>query len=334
MTQPSISIIIPVYNVGPYVEDCLRSVMRQTYTGPMECIIVDDCGTDNSMEIVERLVSEYNGPIDFKVLHHTHNRGISAARNTGMDAASGDYLFFLDSDDELTDDCLEVLAEPIEEEFYDVVDGRNSDPLESSSLEVLDTAFELLKPPSVLQGFTKNWGVPVWNRLYKTSFIQNNHLLFKEGLSPEDILWSFQIACLASSFLIINRVTYKYRRRPDGSSSPRHEDEHREGLVSTLKEMSRFLSNQNIKSDDLFRLFSYYFYEALGYYSSSPSIYASAYKSLRPLYCVSLKELIQKNHHRFKACLHDIHFVFPLCIAPYWQYYIYIRLHPTLFHAQ
>lgn len=84
-----VSIIIPVYNVAPYIEDCLRSVMRQTYAGPMECLIVDDCGTDESIHIAERLITEYNGPIHFDILHHNHNRGLSAARNTGIENAVG-----------------------------------------------------------------------------------------------------------------------------------------------------------------------------------------------------------------------------------------------------
>ena len=104
---PKISIIIPIYNVEPYIEDCLQSVMRQTYRGMMECILVDDCGTDNSMKVAEQLIKIYNGPIDFKVLHHEHNRGLSAARNTGIDAACGDYVYFLDSDDWISDDCFE-----------------------------------------------------------------------------------------------------------------------------------------------------------------------------------------------------------------------------------
>ena len=162
MTQPSISIIIPVYNVGPYVEDCLRSVMRQTYTGPMECIIVDDCGTDNSMEIVERLVSEYDGPIDFKVLHHAHNRGVSAARNTGMDAAIGDYLFFVDSDDMLTDDCFEQLARPLASKPFDVVLGKvfsrsyqNSQARNYIENDLINDTE--LYPPMVLQRFRRDW---------------------------------------------------------------------------------------------------------------------------------------------------------------------------------
>ena len=73
MNPPSISIIIPVYNVEPYVEDCIRSLLRQKYDGPMECIVVDDCGTDNSMAVVEQVVAEYNGPITFKILQQLQN---------------------------------------------------------------------------------------------------------------------------------------------------------------------------------------------------------------------------------------------------------------------
>ena len=108
-----ISIVIPVYNVAPYIGDCIRSVMHQTWQGPLECIFVDDCGTDNSMEIVRSIIEENQGNIEFKIIRHKENRGLSAARNTGIAAATGDYVYFLDSDDEITPDCIEALAAPI-----------------------------------------------------------------------------------------------------------------------------------------------------------------------------------------------------------------------------
>jgi len=107
---PSISIIIPVYNVEPYIAECVESVMRQTYTGPMECIIVDDCGTDKSIEIVKQLITEYKGPIDFRIQHHEHNRGLAVARNTDTDAATGDYIYYLDSDDWVEPNIVELLV--------------------------------------------------------------------------------------------------------------------------------------------------------------------------------------------------------------------------------
>lgn len=120
-----VSIIIPVYNVAPYVEDCLRSVMRQSYTGPIECLIVDDCGTDESLPIAERMIVEYDGPIRFEILHHEHNRGLSAARNTGMEKVMGDYVVFLDSDDEISNDCLEKMMSVVQENpEVELVQGR------------------------------------------------------------------------------------------------------------------------------------------------------------------------------------------------------------------
>lgn len=92
-----VSIIIPVYNVAPYVKECLSSVMRQTYRD-MEVIIVDDCGKDESMNIVldnlqgkEEIAPE---GISYKIIRHERNQGLSEARNTGLDIAVGDYVFF------------------------------------------------------------------------------------------------------------------------------------------------------------------------------------------------------------------------------------------------
>ena len=88
-----ISIIIPVFNIAPYIGDCLESVMLQTYTGEMECIIVDDCGIDESIAIAKQMIAKYQGQIEFKIIPHAYNRGLSAARNTGIMHSKGDFIF-------------------------------------------------------------------------------------------------------------------------------------------------------------------------------------------------------------------------------------------------
>ena len=118
-----ISIVVPVYNVAPYVADCFRSIARQTWQGPLECVFVDDCGTDNSMSVVEHCIDDYSGPIDFRIVRHEHNRGLSAARNSGISAATGEYVYFLDSDDELSSDCIASLAAPLANEACDLIIG-------------------------------------------------------------------------------------------------------------------------------------------------------------------------------------------------------------------
>ena len=209
-----ISIIIPVYNVAPYIADCLQSVMRQTYEGSLECILVDDCGSDNSIEIAERLIAEYNGPIEFKVLHHEYNRGLSAARNTGMDAANGKYVYFLDSDDWISDDCIEKLASPLQEEKVDIVIG------DYKTIGELPYTLEL----SLEEGryYTKpidstfcNKGVYVmaWNKLYRKTFLLANGLQFEEGRVHEDEILAFELSCVDKSFFVVQSVTYFYRIR-------------------------------------------------------------------------------------------------------------------------
>lgn len=342
MKRPSVSIIVPIYNVAPYVEDCIRSVMRQTYEGPMECIVVDDCGIDDSMSIVEKVIEDYNGPITFKILHHTHNRGLSAARNTGMDAATGDYLFFLDSDDELTDDCIEKLTKPLETEWYDVVVGNihcfemlpsGQKERKSSLQELKVTEDTLLFKPHLLQTHRKIWGQAAWNKLYRTLFIRHNSLSFKEGLLHEDNLWSFQIACLASSLYCVNSVTYKYVNKRKGSITfYETNQEIADNLIIILKEMSLFVDNNHINAVDVYSFFNNFFIKVLNANSTSLSIYVKTYKQVRPNVKVSLKGMLQANQYNFKKCLHDFHYLFPMNIAPYWQYLINIRFRSFLKH--
>ena len=105
------SIIIPVYQVEQYIQKCLLSVVSQSYTKGIECILVNDCTKDESINIAQKLIDEYRGNIKFRIINREENGGLSAARNTGILEAKGDYLYFLDSDDYITPDCIKVLAE-------------------------------------------------------------------------------------------------------------------------------------------------------------------------------------------------------------------------------
>ena len=95
---------MPVYNVSLYVERCVQSVMNQTYPAT-ECIIVDDASTDDSLARCKRLTDKYKGRTEFTFVLHDTNRGLSAARNTGTYLAKSDYIYYVDSDDEMTPDC-------------------------------------------------------------------------------------------------------------------------------------------------------------------------------------------------------------------------------------
>ena len=193
----NVTIVIPVFNVAPYIGDCLRSVMRQTYMGSIECLLVDDCGTDDSINIAERMIAEYDGTIIFRILHHEGNRGLSAARNTGTFHATGDYLYYLDSDDVITEDCIETLMRIVAEHpDVEMVQGNacrhyaQKEPMvlvKEITVPLAETNDEVRRCYYQLRQFYVN----VWNKLLRRDFVIKNNLLCKEELLFEDNLWIF-----------------------------------------------------------------------------------------------------------------------------------------------
>ena len=317
----SVSLVIPVYNVAPYVEDCIRSVMRQTYDGKVECIVVDDCGTDGSIQTVKKLISEYNGPIAFQILHHTHNRGLSAARNTGIDAAKGDYLFFLDSDDELTDDCLEQLAKPLETEWYDIIVGAiksrtNVRLFSGLELKLADRA--VLRDTEILNTYRTEWNMMVTNKLYRSQFVKHAQLKFHEGLIHEDELWSFQVASLASSLCSVQHVTYLYRIRQGSlaTSSIGHEKANNYSII--IRECAQFAKDRGARNEHVCLILNDLFSLVLRCESSSFSQYKKRYLELVPVVKPPLKFLF----HRSFFHITNFHFFLPTLIAPWWQLHL------------
>ena len=228
----TISVVMPVYNVAPYVERCLLSVMQQTRPAE-ECLIIDDASTDNSVALCERLIANYDGPTRFTILHHDHNRGLSAARNTGTDAATGTYIYYVDSDDEMTTDCLEKLAAPVEQDdSIEMVMGNRS--VDTSAM--IGRKYQLIRKlgtpqPRFMQGTPlelrpneeiRDWfyrgKVPcpltVWNKLLKLSFVKEHQLYNKEGRLYEDTLWTYYLMRCLSHAAFVHEVTYIYYRRP------------------------------------------------------------------------------------------------------------------------
>ena len=214
-----ISIIVPVYNVELYIRECFSSIASQTYDGEMECIFVDDCGQDNSVEILEKMIANYNGDISFSIIHHEHNKGLSGARNTGIRNATGNYIYFIDSDDTITPDCIEKLATLVEKyPGVDLVQGSTKSKLKWFQLahKNFPEYTENLKwiKTTMLQRFT----IPMtaWNKLVKKDLIKEYGLYFEEGLIHEDEVWNFMLAKHVHSIAFCCDITYNYRENPDG----------------------------------------------------------------------------------------------------------------------
>lgn len=209
-----ITIIIPVYDVEKYIVRCIQSVMQQTYNGNIECILVDDCGHDKSIAIVEQLIAEYKGDFSFHILHHDYNRGLSAARNTGIDEATGEYIYFLDSDDELPINAIQLLVKEVEKHpDVELVQGALQSDVYQDYYDI-----SCFKPHQYVNDngwIRRNYycvgkTIPVngVNKLIKLDFLRKNRLYFKEGIIHEDEHWMFYLVKYLKSMAFVFSPTY------------------------------------------------------------------------------------------------------------------------------
>ncbi len=240
----SISIIIPFYNVEKYLEECLRSVMSQTFTD-YECILVDDCGTDNSLKIAQKVISEYQGTSSFRIIHHERNRGVSAARNTGINAAKGDFLFFLDSDDTICPSLLEKAIKVAQKhptaDFvqcnFDVENGADYGQFKEGKYP------EFSDNLSWIHNLLKNYGIPltVTAKLIRRQLFIEKGLFFKEGIIREDTEWYLRMMGWIKSIAFCDTAYYWYRTGNDKSIM--HNEDKTEQVLSCLEILKSIACN-------------------------------------------------------------------------------------------
>ena len=233
-----VSIIIPIYKVEPYIVRCIDSVLHQTYRH-LEVILVDDCTPDRSMEIAREHIekSPLSKDLRFVYLKHDHNRGLSAARNTGIDAATGEYVYFLDSDDEITEDCIESMLS-IAEKYpgVDMVQGNCEVEEHNNYMEYI-VSFDKNRWKTNLYINGTNiadnillcslFPATAWNKLVRRDIIVNNDLYFMEGILHEDDHWRWKINKYIKTIAFCHKFTYWYRvnnsasimRTPDKTNS-------------------------------------------------------------------------------------------------------------------
>ncbi|MBD5232767.1 MAG: glycosyltransferase family 2 protein [Bacteroidales bacterium] len=217
--MPDISIIIPVYNVEDYVAECIRSVINQETDCSIECLIVDDRGTDRSMDVVRETLQNYSGPIEFRIITQPKNGGLSSARNAGIRNASGKYVYFLDSDDLITPDCIAALhqraaehpsAEIIVGDFETFPEKGVWEFLSLRSHDFPDFSDDVNWIRSI---FLRTFPVIACNRFIKRDFIERNNLYFREGILHEDNHWMASAYHSITSVAFVKRTTYLYRMR-------------------------------------------------------------------------------------------------------------------------
>lgn len=216
--NPTISVIIPIYNVEQYLNECVESVLRQSLRD-LEIILIDDGSTDTSGIICDEYLRQDSR---IKVIHQK-NGGLSAARNAGLKVAIGDFVYFLDSDDYIESTALEQLVNTIIEEQADAVffdgyvffDGCKDDPSVSryerkSRYQTLNGRELLL---SLLQNEEYRTAVPMY--FYRRSYLTENRLSFLNGIIHEDELFTFLVHNADGRIAHCHEQLYARRIRPE-----------------------------------------------------------------------------------------------------------------------
>lgn len=265
LSNPKISLIIPVYNVEKYIRKTLESVLAQTFTD-YEVIMVNDGSTDGSLAVLKEYADKYE---NFKLINQ-NNCGSSKARNVGINEAAGDYLAFLDSDDFLKPDFLEVLYSSAEESGADIAccnyylyyeknkkkvympftakTGVYSNEMALKKL-ILDISFHFF----------------MWNKLFKRSLFIENDIVFYD-MYFEDVAICPQLFFYANKVSFVNKALYYYRRH-EGSiisliDAPKTND-----FIKSLGVIRNFLEEKNVyeKYKAVFKIYAFRFKFQVGY---------------------------------------------------------------------
>jgi len=207
--SPLVSVLVPVYNVESYIEPCVRSLFEQTYQN-IEYIFVDDCSSDNSINILQKVLEEYpNRRKQTKIITHEKNKGSATARNTGLDSAKGKYLMFADPDDYTNKHWVEYLLNHAENTSSDIVFcdyynvyGENiiqmSQPKEKKHIDYIKNMYS-----------TGN----LWTKIYRKNLFDDNSIRFPSGLNVmEDLRTNIKLYYFAEKIEKLSKPLYYYVR--------------------------------------------------------------------------------------------------------------------------
>lgn len=219
----SISIIVPVYNVEPYIDDCLRSIVNQSFDKKYEAILINDASTDNSAKICLQYSTEF--PELFLYINNTSNQGVSVSRNLGIEKSTGKYFTFVDPDDLIHPDALRNLFNCAENYKAEIVKGNNTifdDKKEyparySVKHQVLIRHEKIL---SIFFNHDKVRGHP-WGKLFLKSALGD--ISFTAGINmAQDLLYCSEVFSRADTFVLLNDTVYRYRNRSSGSTGRKY----------------------------------------------------------------------------------------------------------------
>ena len=239
-----VSVIIPVFNTEKYLEEAIGSIVNQTLR-EIEIIVVNDCSTDNSAQILERFAQQDSR---IKILTHEKNKGQSVARNTGMGIMKGEYLYFFDSDDVLESDCLRLCYEKSKTEnldflffdavtFYDFKSNVKFNYQRTSDLEP-----KIYSGTEILRILLKkrNHKDTVWLNFIKASYLKSLKLSFIPNINYEDVLFTLKLYAEAKRVSFISRSFFHRRIRENSYMTSKMSERKIDDLLFVSSEVEKY----------------------------------------------------------------------------------------------
>ena len=241
-----VSVIIPVYNVEKYLDDCLQSVLKQDFDD-MEILCVDDCSEDGSRQILERYAAKDSR---IHIISYAKNGGLSYARNRAMEQAHGKYIYFLDSDDMMPESVLKHLYRIASEDRLDVLkfDFRTIYEDGLGGREKLHISRRREEYRGIYDGqklacqMMKHGDIylTAWSCLWSCTFLERHHLRFHEGILHEDVPFCFLAFLMAERIRYLSEPCYIYRRRADSITSKTPSVKNIEGWLAGFVDVMRW----------------------------------------------------------------------------------------------
>ncbi|WP_288222123.1 glycosyltransferase [uncultured Clostridium sp.] len=259
-----ISLILPVYNVEKYLQECLDSILNQSY-GDYELIIINDGSTDGSIKIIEDYRDKFK---NIKIITQ-ENKGLSETRNIGLKYAMGEYILFVDSDDFLRKDMLEKLINEALETNSDIVISNYY--LYYSNINIIKYLKDMPKEQSYSNNEVINLMLMnkiqghVWNKLFKYTLLKEINFEFETDRFMEDIFPIFKAISRANKITYIDEALYFYRQR-EGSIINKKNKKLTEDYYHAITSIIKYIEDNeiNVKEDNLrvFKaiVFSYFIY--------------------------------------------------------------------------
>lgn len=264
------SIIIPAYNISSYIKECAESVLNQKTNNQFkfEIILVDDGSSDDTGMLCDEMAKQYKS---IKTVHQM-NQGLSGARNTGIEAAEGDYLLFLDGDDFWTDnDFLNKIYHLVKDSKVDLVIYSYSDYFANKIVPnpiLFATKGILLEEDMDKLVAKRVYTVSAWTKCVRSEVIKKNNLRFEVGRLSEDCYWSINLLKIAETYKVLNCSQYMYRQNRPGSITHTIKEKN---IIDILESIEIGLKDLEAYSDVKYkalRMMGSYFY-----LSTLPSIY-------------------------------------------------------------